>query len=157
MKKPNKQRTLAANELATYINKVIPLINKRLTKGYKLKKDGSLFKKDYNDINDILNKNKTGLKTGGYLSNFVSSTFLRMHTNYKPNPAGDAFHVEYIVESIYLFSIGTPFRPIIYKAKIHKNKNILKTWKIVQKIEKSIRALQDEISDIETNYSLVNQ
>ena len=100
-KERRRNRLNATNTLNGYLNKVVPLIHERLAKGYKLKQDGNLFKKDKTDVDKILNENKPINTIRAYLNPLANTTWLVTDIHYHEEK--DCHYVVYIKDDVFLF------------------------------------------------------
>lgn len=151
LNKPDRIRTEHANILYNYINAVIPLINDRLLKGYKVKKDGSLFKQDRQDLRKILEENKTHKDIRAFINSGEYSTYLHFDINY---PTGN-FGCAYLKEDFFLYSnpynkifdeyTDKPFQPRDPAFPVTEHETINDIYNKVQVMDKERTDLKNKI------------
>ena len=101
-----KTRVKHTNKLNKYINNVVPKIMNILKEGYELKKNGTLYKKYYDQVYDVINKNKP-LNIRCYLDSSMNSGYLKIDI-YNQN----GFNDRYIKDYIYLWSNDTAWNSL---------------------------------------------
>tara|TARA_Y100000310_G_C20532538_1_gene739217 strand:+ start:527 stop:1087 length:561 start_codon:yes stop_codon:yes gene_type:complete len=178
MKNRQIDRINNTNILNKYLNKIIPLLNKRLSEGYKLKKDGSLYGKDSTDIYAILNKNKPN-NIRVWINSDKYRTDLHCDIHYNQSMEGEvadylkSCFVTYIKQDLFLFGTNythnefapynkvggnvvylpmeKEFKPIKTKFKIKTTKQIEKTLNKKSILESKIEKLTSELSNLKND------
>ena len=156
------------NKLNAYLNRMIPLINNRLEKGYKLKNDGSLYETDKKDIYEILNKNKP-VKIQTWINSTLFRTDLqaKIHYSERYNDGSESCYTIYIQQSLFLFGtnhskieiggkslpLKKEFERIETKFQIRTVKQIEKVITVKRILKNKIETLTSELNDLKFNYN----
>ena len=151
MRKAQIDRIKNTNILNKYINKTMIKINKRLEKGYNLKKDGSLYEKDHKDIYNIINKNKPR-NIRCFINSNKYSSWLQTDIYYSSKSDYDhsMMHTTYIKQDLYLFDTEKEFKSNNHKFKTKTNKQIQTALSKKIKLQNKIENLQSELSKLQS-------
>lgn len=83
-------RAEAINNLHSFLNKVTPLLRDRMREGYKRKDDGTLYKKDRDDLRAIIDAHNTH-NVRAIIDDKHDSLYLKADTHYQINEHGVAY------------------------------------------------------------------
>ncbi len=137
-------RTEHTNKLNKYINKVIPEIMDILKEGYELKNDGTLYKKYYDKVYNVINKNKP-LNIRCYLDSGMNSGYLKIDIYNQ-----EGFNTRYIKDYVYLWSNDNSWN--------EKNEYYIKESKLSTSfIKRPIKTLNQVINTINKINKLKNK
>ena len=138
-------RTEHTNKLNKYINKVIPEIMDILKEGYELKNDGTLYKKYYDKVYNVINKNKP-LNIRCYLDSSDYSGLLQIDIYNQ-----EGFNTRYIKDYVYLWTNDREWNSL-------KSDFYIKESKISTSfIKKPIKTLKQVINTINKINKLKNK
>ena len=143
-------RRIATNTLNEYMNEVVPLIKERLSKGYKLKDDGSLYKKDKVDIDRILDENRPINTIRAYINSSEWTNWLVVDIHYHEEK--DSHYVVYLKDSHFLFGNSDGFvreynvRPIYEEHQVETARCELAT------IDVKLSVLKEQKSKVENKF-----
>ncbi len=156
-----KARTEHTNKLNKYINNVVPKIMDILKEGYELKKDGTLYKKYYDKIYNVINKNKP-LNIRCYLDSSKNSGYLQLDIYNQ-----DGFNTRYIKDYIYLWSNDTAWNSLesdfyikesklstsFIKRPIKTLNQVINTINKINKLDNKKALINNKILDIKKGFN----
>jgi len=180
-----RAKTLAQNEIADYFNTVIPMIKDYLSENIKLKKDGSLCKRNYDYVMHILNTNKPPhelddnyIHNTSWIDHTIHSGLLKVSANikfkyYSPYDKCIAKNQVTFDDYIYLWSNKVEWVggcQVVLDTELCKSlteyihrfssdfNDVLKAKKKMKKLDKMIDDLNKKKQDIKSEfYKILNQ
>ena len=148
-----ENRTKATNQLNKYINKTIPLIMEVLKDGIELKKDGTLFKKQKDKIDDIIGYDVRPKNIRCYIDSSIHSAWLKIDIRFENNSDKKFYSSSYIKDHVYLWTNKSEWDSfkndwIITETKISDSfkKRPIKTINQVNNVIKKTDKLKNKIS-----------
>lgn len=141
-------RAEAMNELASFMNRTVPLLKARLMEGVKFKTDGSLFQKDKDALNAIIESQTNGIKRlRAYIDVSPYSIYLKADNHYCDSDGDpNGYHtVSYHNDHAYLCSPKlNDFDTAIFTPR---DENI--TAQDILNAKAKLREIEDQISELQ--------
>tara|TARA_R100000654_G_scaffold4947_1_gene14291 strand:+ start:153 stop:659 length:507 start_codon:yes stop_codon:yes gene_type:complete len=161
-----QNRIKATNQLNKYINKTIPLIMEVLKDGIELKKDGSLFKKQQDKIDNIIGYDVRPKNIRCYIDSSIHSAWLRIDIRYDNESDQKFYSSSYIKDHAYLWTnktdwnvnkkdwyiIETKISDSFQKRPIKTINQVSNVIKKTDKLKNKISLLNEQIIELEKDF-----
>jgi hypothetical protein len=148
-----QNRIEAQNQLATFINKVVPLLQSYLlTSGFKIKVSGQFYEKNDKEIRAILD---TCLQSSSRLRAYIECSYGNIKLNADINYSTGDHGCAYIKEYPYLYDCGKSslcdFKPRKTDYSVQAYEDGLRR---IKELEQEIDFLKDDISSVKRDIGI---